>query len=106
MDSVPTNDDELLTAFGIGDARTKNITQHRNEARASNGTDSDKWIPVTHVSLIRDVRPQMALTAWMETADMPGEYMSVITLFRTNKGFLECFVPPHTTYYIGVGIVN
>lgn len=107
MNDIPQNDKDLLEMFGIQDATLKKREDDKEKyaARAVNGSPNDAWVPVTNISLNRGIIPNMALTAWMEPIDQPGEYITVITLFRTNKGMLECFVPAHTKYYVGVGVV-
>ncbi len=112
-DAVPRNDSELLEIFGIKDARIASPRDLENDTRvvmrqlrAVNGTDTEKWVPVHNVNVDRTAPPNFTVQAWIEVADAPGEYMSVITLFRTHKGQLECFVPPHTTYYVGVGTIT
>ncbi len=97
--------EDLLQAFGVKDARVED-EREKYAARAVNGSSDDAWVPVTNVSLNRRIIPNMSLTAWMEVSDAPGEYMTVITLFRTNKGMLEAFVPGNTKYYVGIGIAQ
>ncbi len=106
MSEIPQTDQDLLDIYGIKNATTESEKdKDRYAARAVNGHSEDAWVPVTNVSLIRGVIPNMSLTAWMEVSDTPGEYMSIITLFRTNKGLLECFVPCNTKYYVGIGLI-